>query len=473
MARERIWRQRAERIVRALGGRRAAAALAVAALGVGGLFAALVHRQAPREFYDTPAFFEAAQKPWSIDQLFYPKPVLTSVIYRLLDGDRAAIVRFQAGVAFVAWAAVTAALWALLRRPAARGAAVAVVALFVLAPFRIGYADALLSESINDSLLALCLAAGLGLLAVRAHVGREPLRARATLGLGLLLAALLAAWMLARDTNAVVMLAAIGLGAALWPRALWRSRWGVAALAALAAVAIFVMWSTTVTPAPTELSVQRWFPADFTARGSYAKMNNVVDRILPDPEARAYFEARGLPMADRLAALENRHDIIYLPQLVPARVWIATESQGVYLRWLLAHPLERLAEQVESAWLLLGVDDQQGYMPEGWIGRFRPARWVLGVTASKPALLVLLALSPLALWLARRHPGSRAALVLIASGWIGSAAAFYADTSEPGRHCYGSGQQIVFGLFLAGLIWLEHGASKRRTIAQASESARA
>jgi hypothetical protein len=473
MASERNWRQRAERIVQALGGRRAAAALALAAAGVFGLLAALVHRQAPREFYDTPAYFEAARKPWSVDQLFYPKPVLTSAIYRLLDGDRTAIVRFQAGLSFAAWAAVAAALWALFRRPAARAASIAVAALFVLAPFRIGYADALLSESINDSLLALCLAAGIGLLAARAHLGREPLRARATLGLGLLLAALLVPWMLARDTNAVVMLAALGLGAALWPRALWRTRWAPAALAALAAVAGFVLWSTTVTPAPTEFSVQRWFPADFTARGSYAKMNNLVDRILPDPGARAYFEQRGLPMADRLAALENRHDIIYLPEYVPARVWIATESQGVYLRWLLAHPLDRLADQVESAWLLLGVDDQQGYMPAGWIGRLAPARWALGLTASKPALLVLLALCPLALWLTRRHAGSRAALCLIASGWIGSAAAFYADTSEPGRHCYGSGQQIAFGLFLAGLIWLEHGASKRRTIAQAGESARA
>jgi len=154
-------------------------------------------------------------------------------------------------------------------------------------------------------------------------------------------------------------------------------------------------------------------------------------------------------------------------------VWIATESQGVYLRWLLAHPLARLSDQVESVWLLLGVEDQEGYMPKGWIGRFKPARWALGVTASKPALLVLLALCPLALWLARRHPGSRAALILIASGWVGSAAAFYADTSEPGRHCYGSGQQIAFGLFLTGLIWLEHAHSKRHTTAQPGESARA
>ncbi len=469
MARQRIWRQRAERIVQrlraAIGGRRAAvwaatAAAAVAAVGV--RFAALVGRQQPREFYDTPAFFEAAQQPWSIDQFFYPKPVFTSVIYRMLDSDRAAIVQLQAWLAFIAWAAVAAALVALFRRPAARVASVLVVALLVLSPVRIGYVDALLSESINDSLMALCLAAAIGLLAARAHLQRERLRARVTLALGLALAVLVVPWMLTRDTNAVVTLAAAGVAACLWARPLWRSRWGTAGLAAACAVAGFVLWSTTAIPSPTRFSVQAWFPADFTARGAYAKLNNVVDRIVPDPEARAYFERRGLPMADRIARLEDRHSIIYDPELAPARAWIASESQGVYLRWLLAHPLERASDQVVYAWYFLGVEDQRGYMPDGWIGRAKAARWSLGVATTRPVLLILLVLCPLALWLTRRHAGGRLALCLIASGWIGSAAAFYADTAEPGRHCYGSGQQVVFGLFLAGLTWLEaHG--RRRT----------
>lgn len=448
-------RQLFRRFRAALGRRGVAPALAAAV--VGALFLVLAARQSPREFYDSSAFFEAAQKPWSIDQFFYPKPIFTSLVYRVLDGDRSAIVWAQAGFALVAWACLGVALLAWLRRPAARAAAVAVVALFLLEPFRIGYADALLSESFNDSLLALCLAAAIGLLAARAKIAGEPRRARATVALGVALVVLGGLWMLARDTNAVVALAAIALAGGLWARPLWRGRWGLAGLAAAAAIAVFVLRSTSVIPAQTQFSVQMWFPADFTARGTYAKMNVVYDRIIPDRAARAFFEERGLPMAEELARLPDRPHIIYDPRLAPARRWIAGESQGVYLRWLLSDPLARIGEQIEHAWTLLGIVDQYGYMPRGWIGRSEAVRWGLGVMTSRPLLLLLIALCPFALWIARRHEGSRLAVVLIASGWIGSAAAFYADTAEPGRHCYGSGQQVIFGLCLASLIWLEHG----------------
>jgi len=473
MVRRRIWPQRAERLAGWLGaalGRRSVVALSLAAAVVVGLFAAATGRQQPRDFYDSSAFFEAARKPWSFDQLLYPKPMLTSLVYRALGGDRVSIAYFQAGLALLSWLCLAVALAAFFRRTSARVAALVVAALFVLHPIRIGYADALLSESLNDSLMALWLAAALGLLAVRARAVREPVRARATLALSLALVALLAAWMLTRDTNAIVMLVAIGLAAGLWGRPLWRSRWGVVGLVALAAAAGFVLWSTTAIPAQTEFSVQREVPRDFTGRASYAKMNVVVDRILPDPEARAYFAARGLQLTDELARLENRADIIYLPRFEQPRRWIASESRGAYLRWLLAHPRERLTDQVEYAWTFLGIVEQHAYMPDGWIGRTKAVRWVLGVATSHPVLLALLALCPLALWRSRRHAGSRVALCLIVSGWIGSVAAFYADSAEPGRHCYGSGQQIVFGLFLASLTWLEHGV-RRRTRDTAGASA--
>jgi len=446
-----IWRPRAERI----------ALLAIGA-GVAALFAAFSGRQQPRAFYDSSAFFEAARKPWSADQFLYPKPVFTSLVYRALGGDRVAIAYFQAGLALLAWACVAAALLALFRRPAARAASIAVVALLVLNPIRIGYADALLSESINDALMALCLAAAIGLLAARERIRSERARARATLALSLALVGLSAAWMLARDTNAVVALAAIGLVAGLWARPLWRGRWGLAGLAAAAAVAGFVLWSVHAIPSPTHFTVQAEFPTDFTARATYAKLNVVGDLVSLDPEARAYFRERGLPMADEIARLEDRLPIIYDPRFEPARRWIARESQGVYLRWLLAHPLERITDQVVHAWTLLGIEEQHAYMPPGWIGRSRTVRAVLGVAASKPVLLALIALCPFALWLARRHAGGRLALCLIVSGWIGSAAAFYADTAEPGRHCFGSGQQVGFGLFLASLTWLERGRSRQQ-----------
>jgi len=47
--------------------------------------------------------------------------------------------------------------------------------------------------------------------------------------------------MLARDTNAIVMFALLGVAACFWARPRWRSRWGLAAPVALPVVAGFVL----------------------------------------------------------------------------------------------------------------------------------------------------------------------------------------------------------------------------------------
>lgn len=84
------------------------------------------------------------------------------------------------------------------------------------------------------------------------------------------------------------------------------------------------------------------------------------------------------------------------------------------------------------------------YMPRGWHrGVTRE------VTTSEAVLLALLIAAP---WLLRRprsHPLTGVAFVLVASGVVGAFAAFYGDAIEIARHCYGPGQQIVLGLFLA------------------------
>ena len=56
----------------------------------------------------------------------------------------------------------------------------------------------------------------------------------------------------------------------------------------------------------------------------------------------------------------------------------------------------------------------------------------------------------------RAHPSTAIALVLISSGVVGAAVAHYGDLLEFTRHCYGAGQQIVFGLFVSLIAWIDN-----------------
>jgi hypothetical protein len=44
---------------------------------------------------------------------------------------------------------------------------------------------------------------------------------------------------------------------------------------------------------------------------------------------------------------------------------------------------------------------------------------------------------------------------LVISRLVGIAAS-YGDATEVPRHCYGAGQQVVLGLFLALVVWTDH-----------------
>ena len=429
---------------------------ALSTLGVGALYFWLGRAHIPRATFDSTAYLEAAAKPWSVDQFFYPKPVFVSLFYRLTGADIDTIALVQRLFALAAWAFLAIVLVRCFATRRAKIAAGVVVALFVLAPVRRGYADMILAESINDSLFAIALAALLLALQLR---GRQ----RIIAACGCAVAAI--AWTLARDTNAIVLIVAAAFVVALARR----SRWVLGITAAPVIVALFTIWSVDVAPEPTHFSAQNGWPTDMTPRGAYAKLDNVIDRVLPDPDAREYFRERGLPQIDELTTIAriprepargglpgDRADVILDGKLAPARTWIANESRGVYLTWLLRHPLDRIVDQVRHAWPLLGAGDHF-FMPKGW-KRYGIARFIdyaFGILTNRVVIVLLLIAAPLALWRRWQHPLRWIVLALLASGWLGGLAAFYADSSEVGRHCYGHGQQVLFGLCLAALLWLD------------------
>ncbi len=407
-------------------------------------YALLVSEQGIKTFWDSQAYLETAQRPFSAWHFFYPKPVLVPVIYRWFGADTGAIARMQEVLALIAWVTLAAALALALERRRARIAAVVAGALFLFHPLRIGFTDSILSESIDDSLTALGLAALLAAIALP----------RARRWLVVAFAVIATAWLLVRDTNAIIALAAAPICAWVWRRDLRARVRELACAAWLVLVSVFALWSTGVTPPPTGLSFHGGWPDNFLARHTYSTMNDVFDRVLPDPDATAFFVERGLPQVDELRALTWHQNVLFDAKLAPATTWIATRGRGVYEHWLLAHPLARTWELVDNMRILVGADDHDNrhYMPPYWrAGRLGPRdllsnRWVLGALA--------LAWLAACRW-SRRRDLVWLATCLVVAGWIGSAAAYYGDSSELARHCYGSGQLIVLGLVVAALTLLD------------------
>jgi len=435
--------------------------LVLCAYGVAVAFAhwLLTRHQEPHLFWDSSAYIEEAQQAFSLDQFFYPKPIFVSIVIRVIGRDVSHIVAFQQWLSVCAWLCFTVVLVASLKTTRARILALVAGAIIVLDPFRLGYGSALLSESINDSELAL-LGAALVWLCSRDHIRW---RTAGILGTTILATC----WMLTRDTNAVVTLVAIPVALLLWrpsPRLHVRE---LVALGAAAIVAVFVLWSTNVSPGMTDLTFQKGWPADFRARMTYSTMDNVVDRVLPDPAARQFFVEHGLPETGPLVGPTGHERIIIDPALAPLRHWIATDARRVWIAWLVSTPLQRIEDQWEHGWQLLGVanDEHSINKPKHWA---KHDLFAIRQLSSNHAVVGLLLIAlPALLYVGRRHRLMRMILPMIAGGWLGSLAAMYGDSDEIGRHCYGSGQLVVLGLVMALVVGVE--ISARRSPGSASD----
>jgi hypothetical protein len=402
-------------------------------------FDRLASDQQPRLFRDSADLFEIAKQPVAAEHLFQKKPFAIPLAYRVLDADPDRIASFQQELAVVAWCLFGLAACFVVRRTRARVAVGVVTLAFLFAPFRVGFSGAVLSESINDSLFALvCAAVCLLVVAVR-----EPSSRARAIACAAVLAVLATLWLLARDTNAVTALAAILVAGIAWKLHRRREPWAIGLATFGAVAAVFTIWSSGVEPSP-----------EVPARNTPCMINIVAQRIVHDAEARAFFEERGLPLAAEIASKPREAadpELNLDPRFAPARAWIAEEGRGVYARWLLRHPFARTYELVgENTWSVLRPKVRH-YMPNGWHASF-----VRGVATTNQILLIVLLLAAIPLVrFAWAHPLARFSVVLLASGVFGAAASYYGDTIEIGRHCYAAGQQIVLGLFLAVIAFLD------------------
>jgi hypothetical protein len=382
-------------------------------------------------------FQQIAELPLGPGLVVSSKPLIVPLVYRMAHNDSLRIIAIQAELSFWAWAILTASVVYAVQRRWVRLLAACVGAAFVLEPMRVGFTGSLMPESVNDSLLALC--AG-GVIAVVRLAGRARIAAAVATGVVVL------AWLFTRDTNAFIAVVAAGLAMAIWRG--WRSSAAWAMTALTVACAALVLWSASVAHEP--LPFQRsWHPA-FTPRSAFPTLNNLVLRVAhDDPDAfpeplQRYREGMPLVMAG--------------PDARPLLDYLAQHGSAIYARWLIRHPVDRITTVVRDRWRLL-IGNLAHYMPGHWAPRSGLS--VRTITSNRWALRLLLLTSPLLLWRARRDPLCGVVFCIAVSAIVGILASYYGDAVELTRHCYGASQQLVLGLFLAAIAWLDRVATKR------------
>ncbi|HET7500457.1 MAG TPA: hypothetical protein VFK02_05620 [Kofleriaceae bacterium] len=397
----------------------------------------LIDPQVPFVGWDAQVFQQIAERPLGLDLVGSSKPLVVPLVYRAAHGDLPAVARIQAELAFAAWTILTITTALVVRRGWVRALAVGVGLSFLLEPVRVGFASSMLPESIDDSLAALSIA---GLLAVRRLHGGARLAVASATGVVVL------AWLFTRDTNLFIAVTAAGVAMVVWRG--WRSRAAWALLAAVVATSGVVLWSTTV--AHEQLPYQRNWRMCFTPRASYPMLNNIKLRVFPD-------ERDDLPtMLQHIPGVIPM--VVDSPQLAPLQTWLVEDGPSTYARWLVRHPVDRLRELIRHRWVVLAAN-VRAYMPGHWVPRSPSFRTL---TSTRWILTLLMLTAPLLLRRPRADPLCGVALCIVVSGLVGAVASYYGDATELARHCYGAGQQIVLGLVLAALAWMDRVQWHRR-----------
>jgi len=432
-------------------------------------FDVLTRDQEKLLFPDSSVYLQIAAEEPIFQHFFYKKPFTVPAVYRVMDGDVNTILAFQSELAFWSWCLFGVVLCFSLVRARARLAGVVISLSLVLAPLRLGWTDVVLSESINDSLMALVFANAMGLALALKNLKTALARRVVTSLLTGTLILIGTAWVLTRDTNAVIVLTTMSVGAILW-RILssWRkNRWSIVLISCGAMVATFSTWTVTNTPNDySETWSQMWAPS--TSRGVFTLMHNVFLRILPDEEATTFFRSRGMPLPEDLkverperylGGLPKTYRLmIDEPQFAPTYEWLKKQGTRTYALWILRHPWERTVELVSAIRPTVLSPPVSMYMPKGW-SPGQPSRQILDIvrraTESAGVVLFLLLAAPLLLYRPRAKPLTGIALCAVLAGFVGVALAYYGDAIEIPRHCWPHSQQIVIGLLLALLARLD------------------
>jgi hypothetical protein len=314
--------------------RPAATLLFGAAAVVGGLVRWWqVHGTTTLKWNDTADFLASSRASWWSQELWVgSRPPLVPVVLKLVDGDLRLFIAFQCVVAALCWAALVAAVWAVVGGRRGPYVAAGLILAFSLTVPVVMWDQSALSESLAVSLLALTVAAGL------------QLAARPSRGAVINLLVVTAVWLMVRDSPAVVALlggtALVGVLAVRHGRARRRGEARPPLRTPVAALAVGALVLGLAATAASSHGQRHVYP-----------LRNVLEvRILPYPERVRWFADHGMPQAEEFVGEgarrpfeeAGRAPVVYIadghPDLGPWFAWLAEDGRATFARWVVTHP---------------------------------------------------------------------------------------------------------------------------------------
>jgi hypothetical protein len=260
-------------------------------------------------------------------QAFYfgPRPFVTSLMYKMYGSSESGAVLGQLVTSTIAWLVLTLALGRLIKNPWLRLVHCLAFPSLMAWWNVMGWNMVMRAESTAFSWLALWCAA-------LVTYCRTPTR----LGAGLLGGA---SFFLCftRDSLPLLVLPVVGLVVAV---EVVRSRFAAPMRSRLG-----VLVGTIVLIAGFQfVTSQAVIHPQFKTRHEFPLVNVIMQRVLPKPEVRQWFEERGMPVhLDMLKwkkrwASGNRFAVFEKKRYRAFRDWVRSEGKYTYLRYLAAHP---------------------------------------------------------------------------------------------------------------------------------------
>jgi hypothetical protein len=289
---------------------------------------------------DTTAFEAVARDQLSWSNIFFTqRPPLYPLLFKLFDDERERVVDVQVLAYVAAWGFLA---WSFFRTSRGPPALLLVAATFFLAlfPTFAAWNQVLMSESLACSMTVISFA-----FLVRFLSGGTTANLIAFVGMLCLRSFL-------RDFDAFFCLFFVPV--ILLFGAARRISWRLAATLAVTLVACFVFVSYSA-EASGHATNARWY---------FAMLDNIGQRVLPDPAWRSFFVAHGMPMNDALDAMtghwahEKDWKFFADPALEDFRRWLTLHGRGTYAALLLQRPLFTLLAPLAHA--------QEVFQPHGF-----------------------------------------------------------------------------------------------------------
>lgn len=345
----------------------------LAYLEVWGIFLALKKTfgfsEAPRTYYDTYSYVVVAEKPltsaafWVAERSF-TLPLLYKILGVTLANFNDAGVMYRVAItqkwlSVIAWSGLAITVALSLRQRWMRLVGFTIILLFSLALEVSLWDFLLLSESLSFSFFALVLASWLILL----RLGEHQFRGAFLLGgiLTLMSFIFMGLYSFTRDSNLYFLLTAL-IVFLLYLGLKWKTlylRWPFIGLI-LGTLVLFGVQNYTL------IHGNRW---------QIHIYDNLKVRIMPDPQARAFFVNAGLPLTPRFLEIQTFSQRQYQvamvtePTLQPVREWIEKKGRATYLAYLLSRPLPTLFEPLHHALHLLNGNNMEYRHPLGPLSR--------------------------------------------------------------------------------------------------------